>query len=101
MATELDVDVSEAMDADIKEEEDALVGHQVNPTGVDYSCIAWLPCAPDGVFAAVVGWDCSRLARALGKNDFACTAAGVASKLQAGLAGLAQGFRAEMERAKQ
>ena len=37
MATELDVDISEAVDADTKEEEEALQGHQVNPSGADYS----------------------------------------------------------------
>ena len=31
MATELDVEISEAADADTKEEEEALAGHQVNP----------------------------------------------------------------------
>ena len=35
MATELEVEISEAVDADTKEEEEALAGHQVNPDGVD------------------------------------------------------------------
>ena len=34
MATELDLDMLDALDADTKEEEDALAGRQVNPLGV-------------------------------------------------------------------
>ena len=37
MATELDGELPEAADADTTAEEEALTGHQVNPTGVDYS----------------------------------------------------------------
>ena len=43
MATELDGELPEAADADTTAEEEALTGHQVNPTGVDYSCVSWQP----------------------------------------------------------
>ena len=46
MATELDGELPEAADADTTAEEEALTGHQVNPTGVDYSCVSWQPTAP-------------------------------------------------------
>ena len=35
VATELDVDISEAVEADTKEEEEAFAGRKVNPSGVD------------------------------------------------------------------
>ena len=96
VTTELDVDLSEAVDRDTKEEEEALAGRQVNPSGVDYSCIAWQPCAPGLVRAAVVGWESDCAGRQLGHASFACSAADVAAKLQGGLAHLAQAFRAEL-----
>ena len=37
IATELNADISEAVDGDTKEEEEALEGHRVNPNGVDLS----------------------------------------------------------------
>ena len=64
VATELDVDISEAIDADTKEEEEALAGRQINPSGVDYSCLSWQPAAPDSVSAKAIGWEVDRAARA-------------------------------------
>ena len=61
LATELDVDYSDAVDADTKEEEEALAGHQVNPSGFDYACIAWPPSAPDSVSAGTAGWEATQL----------------------------------------
>ena len=46
MATEMDVEISEAADAYTKEEDEALAGHQVNPNGVGYSCLSWQHEAP-------------------------------------------------------
>ena len=96
MATEIDIDYTDAVDADTKEEEEALAGHQVNPSGVDYACIAWQPLAPDSVSAGTVGWEATRPARRLVRSDFTCSKEGVVTKLRGGLADLGSGFRSEM-----
>jgi len=62
VATELDVDISEAVDADTNEEEEVLAGRQVNPSDVDYSCLSWQPAAPDSVSAEAIGWEVGRAA---------------------------------------
>ena len=68
MATELDVEISDTVDADTNEEED----------GMDYSCLAWQPGAPS------MGWEADRPARLLSRADFACTASEISGKLQKG-----------------
>ena len=73
------------------------MGHQVNPSGFDYACIAWQPSAPDSVSAGTVGWEATHPARRLLRSDFTCSKAGVVAKLQGGLADLASGFRSEVE----
>ena len=93
VATEIDIDYPDAVDADTKEEEEALAGHQVNPSGFDYACIAWQPLEPDSVSAGTVGWEATRPARRLVRSDFACSKERIAAKLHGGLAGLASGFR--------
>ena len=40
LATEIDVGYTDAVDADTKEEEEALAGHQVNPSGVASTMLA-------------------------------------------------------------
>ena len=96
VAEAIDIDYPDAVDADTREEEEALAGHQVNPSGFDYACIAWQPLAPDSVSAGTVGWEATRPARRLVRSDFTCSKEGVAAKLRGGLAGLASGFRSEM-----
>ena len=81
MATELDVDISEAVDGDTKEEEEALAGRQVNPNGVDYSCIAWQPDAPGIASAQTMGWESDRPVRSLSCADFACAASKASQSL--------------------
>ena len=100
MATELDVDISEAVEADTKEEEEALAWRQVNPSGVDYSCLSWQLAAPDSVSAEAIGGEAGRAARPLGRADFSCTATGIANKFHAALSNLGQGFRADLERSQ-
>ena len=51
IATEIDIDYADAVDADTKEEEEKLAGHQVNPSGVNYACVSWQPDAPGSVSA--------------------------------------------------
>ena len=96
LATEIDIDCSDAVDADTKEEEEALAGRQVNPIGFDYACVAWQPSAPDSVSAGTVGWEATRPARRLLRSDFTCSQEAVSAKLHGGLANLANGFRSEM-----
>ena len=96
LATEIDMDYPDAVDADTREEEEALAGHQVNPSGFDYACIAWQPLAPDSVSAGTVGWEATRSARRLVRSDFTCSKEGVVTKLRGGLADLGSGFRSEM-----
>ena len=98
MATELEIDISEAVDGDTKEEEEALAGHQVNPNGVDYSCIAWQPDAPGTASAATMGWGSDRPVRSLNRDDFACAASEITRKLQKGLSDLTVDFLAEFQR---
>ena len=81
MATELDADYIDAVDADTKEEEEALAGHQVNPSELDYQCLVWQPLAPDSVSAATMGWEPTRPARQLVRSDFKCSKASVTAKL--------------------
>ena len=47
LATEFDGDYIDAVDADTKEEEEALAGHQVNPSMDAYECLARQPLSPD------------------------------------------------------
>ena len=96
VATELDEDISETVDADIKEEEEALSGRLVNPSGVDYSCIAWQPSSPDLVSAASVGWEADRSPRQLVRADFECSEEDISSKLTTALAELGEGFRKQL-----
>ena len=55
LTTEMDTDYADAVDADTKEEEEALAGHKVNPGGFDYACISLQPCAQYFVSADTVG----------------------------------------------
>ena len=89
VATEIDIDYPDAVDADTKEEEEALAGHQVNPSGFNYACIAWQPSAPDSVSAGTVGWEATRPARRLLRSDFTCSKEAVSAKLNDGVANLA------------
>ena len=41
IATAPDAGISEAADVDTMKDEEALAGHQANPSGVDYSFISW------------------------------------------------------------
>ena len=99
MASELDADMAEAGDGDTKEEEEALAGRQVNPNGVDYSCISWQPDAPGAASAQTMGWESDRPARSLSRPDFACAASEITGKLQKGLSDITVGFLAEFQRA--
>ena len=97
IATELDVDYTDAVDADTKEEEEALAGHQVHPSGFGYDCLSWQPLAPDCVSADTVGWELARPVRRLARADFKCSKESITAKLRGGLASLAAEFREEMD----
>ena len=96
IATELDVDYADAVDADTKEEEEALAGHQVHPNGFGYDCLSWQPLAPDSVSAGMVRWEPARPVRQLARADFECSKESITAKLRGGLADLAAQFRDEM-----
>ena len=96
MATEVDGDYMHAVDADTKEDEDALAGHQVNPSELDYQYLVWQPLAPDSVSAATMGWEPTRPARHLVRSDFKCSKESVTAKLRGGLTDLTAQFRDEM-----
>ena len=98
MATELDIDVSEAVDDDTKEEEEALAGHQVNPNGVDYSCISWQPGAPGIANVDTMGWKPPFGVRSLSRANFACSTSEITRKLNKGLSDLTVNFLAEFQR---
>ena len=94
---ELDIDTSEAVDGDTKEEEEALAGRQVNPKDVDYSCISWQPDAPGTASAQTMGWESDRPVRSLSRADFTCTASEIIGKLQQWLSELTAGFLAQVQ----
>ena len=100
LATEIDIDLADAVDPDTKEEEEKLAGYQVNPSGVNYSCVSWQPDAPGSVSAEIVGWDAGRVARPLTRRDFACTANDVKGKLHNSLNDLVDGFKRELKEAR-
>ena len=85
MATELDIDISGAVDGDTKEEEEALAGRQVNPRSVDYFCISWQPDALGAPSAETMGWESDRSVWSLSRAGFACAASEITKKLQKGL----------------
>ena len=97
IATELNADISEAVDDDTKEEEEALEGHQVNPNGVDYSCVSWQPDAPGIVGAKVMGWEADLPVRRLSRVDFACTASEISRRLNKGVSDLTVNFLKEFQ----
>ena len=70
-ATDLDAEVFEAVDDDQREEEMALIGRLMNPTGVDYSCLAWSPVS-DGDKSVAMGWPRALQRQELTNADFAC-----------------------------
>ena len=100
LATEIDIDLADAVDPDTKEEEEKLAGYQVNPSGVTYSCVSWQPDAPGSVSAEIVGWDAGWVARPLSRKDFACTASDVKGKLHNSLNDLVDGFKRELKEAR-
>ena len=99
MATELDIDIAQAVDEDTREEEEALAGRQVNPNGVDYSCISWQPDAPSTASAAIMGWKSDRPVRSLSRADFAGAAFEITRKLQKGLSDMTADFLADFQHA--
>ena len=53
-ATEFDEDGMELLDQELREEEEALTGRQVNPTGIDYALLAYEPS--EGQAVQRFGW---------------------------------------------
>ena len=100
LAADIDIDLADTVDLDTKEEEEKLTGYQVNPSGVDYSCVSWQPNAPGSVSAEVVGWDAARVAQTLERKDFACTAKDVKGKLQNSVKDLDNGFKTDLNDAR-
>ena len=100
LTTEIDIDPADTVDADTKEEEEKLAGYQVNPSGVNYSCVPWQPDAPGSVSAEIVGWDVGQVARPLSRRDFACTANNVKGRLHNSLNELVVGFKEELNEAR-
>ena len=98
MATELNADISEAVDGDTKEEEEAREGHRVNPNGVDSSCVSGQPDAPGIASADIMGWEADLPVRRLSRVDFACTAFEISRRLNKGLSDLTVNFLAEFQR---
>lgn len=97
-ATELDEEMLEMIDLDQREEEEALQGHHVNPSGVSYECLSWSheDTSPHSVGAPVVGWPPPLIPRILSKEDFLCKKEHVAAKLHAGIDRLYTGFQNEL-----
>ena len=54
-ATEFDEDDLELLEQELREEEEALTGRQVKPTGVDYALLAYEPS--EGQAVQRFGWD--------------------------------------------
>ena len=90
----------DTVDADTKEEEEALAEKQLHPPGMDYACLYWDPFGPDSVSPSVMGWEADRPLQWLRRCDFECTASRIANVLRQGLADLTDGFRGELQRSR-
>ena len=82
-ATEHDADVFETLDEDQREEEMALMGRLVNPSGISYDCVAWDPVS-DSALARDFNWHPPLLLRSLSAGDFPCSKQHVRDKLESG-----------------
>ena len=120
-ATELDNEIFEAVDQDQREEEEALHGHHVNPSGIShecfsplptnvqesimsfltstYECLCWSPAdtSSNSVSAAAVGW--TQPPRHISKADLSCNKDQVVKALHAGIDHLYTGFQNELNAA--
>ena len=83
-ATENDADVFETLDADQREEEMALMGHVINPSAIDYDCLAWDPVS-DSSLASEFNFHPPFVRRSLRADDFPCTGQHVRDTLGRGL----------------
>ena len=89
--TEFDEDLFETIDLELRQEEEALAGRHINPSGVDYSCLCH--DLPDSVSAAAFGWDATKaVPRLLTRQDFALTGVAMQSRLQQSLQALYAAF---------
>ena len=101
-ATEFDDDLLELMDLDQRAEEEELIGKQVNPVGIDYSCICWSPdvdataAASDSVSARDVAWHPPWMLRRLRRQDFSCNAEGTQTELRSSVEQLFTEFEAKV-----
>ena len=83
-ATEFDDDVLELLGQELRQEEEALMGRQVNPTGPDYTLL--IGELADTGTAQRLGWqEALGSPRTLNVHDFAFTAQEVETRLQGGV----------------
>jgi hypothetical protein len=95
-ATELDADACELLDLELRQEEEALMGRQVNPVGVDYTCLCW---TPDSVSADTFGWDLAKFpVRQLHRSDFEFSAEDMRMRVELGVEALIAEFKQELHR---
>ena len=95
-ATEFDDELLEMLDLDQRAEEEALLKRQVNPAGIDYSCLCWSYIADLALTPDTVGWPPSLALRPLDRKDFPCQAQSMQEHLQSGVEELYTKFRQEV-----
>ena len=87
------------LDLDQRAEEEALLGKQVNPPGVDYSCLCWSPDSvgmTDSASAVTIGWHPPLSLKRLEALDFKCNAQDMQQQMQAGMAQLYTQFQQDV-----
>ena len=94
-ATEFDEDGLELLDQELREEEEALAGRQVNPNGIDYSLLAYEPS--EGQAVQRFGWDeALGLPRPLTLGDFAFSAQDIQTRVREQLDVLHASYNAKL-----
>ena len=79
-------------DAALRAEEEALLGHHVNPPSPKYPCLA---VEPNSAMSENFGWHPPLLPRTLERRDFVCTKAGIQEKLEMAIAAIQRKFNDE------
>ena len=99
LANTLDEELFEAIDADQRFEEEALMGRHVNPKDVDYSCLCWSPLdqGRHSVSAEEVGWPDDIPTRCLSKSDFTCVLSNIVATLNSSIDNLYMQFQKDLD----
>jgi len=86
-ATEIDEELLEMLDLELRCEEEELAGRRINPTNVDYTCLC--ASASEACEADIYGWNAAGMPpRQLGRADFVFTSGDMQMRLAQGVQAL-------------